>query len=48
MKFEGREKTLFLGNGFTRSIFKNIPSWDQLPENQDIRIGNNTILYEMF
>ncbi len=42
------ENTLFLGNGFTRSVFQNIPSWGDLFEEADSSINNYTILYEAF
>lgn len=39
---------MFLGNGFTRSVFQNMPSWDELFEDVDSSIMNYTILYEVF
>jgi len=42
------ENTLFLGNGFTRSVFQNMPSWGDLFEEADSSINNYTILYEAF
>lgn len=41
------ENTLFLGNGFSRSIFNNMPSWSDLFEGANNSINNNTILYEI-
>lgn len=40
-------KTLFLGNGFTQSIFKEKPSWNDLFKNVDSTIKNYTFLYEV-
>lgn len=40
-------KTLFLGNGFTQSIFKETPSWNDLFKNVDSTIKNYTFLYEV-
>lgn len=44
------ENTLFLGNGFSRSIFQDMPSWHRIFEQVgvDSIISNNTILYEVF
>lgn len=42
------EKTLFLGNGFSRNVFKGIPSWEELFEGQKSKIKNYTILYEAY
>ena len=41
------DNTLFLGNGFSRSIFNNMPSWSDLFEGASNSINNNTILYEI-
>lgn len=44
------ENTLFLGNGFSKVIYKDIPSWQNLlvGNNQQISaIKDNTILYEI-
>lgn len=42
------ENTLFLGNGFSRSIFRNIPSWETLYEGVNSAIQNYAFLYEAF
>lgn len=42
------ENTLFLGNGFSKSVFKDIPSWSGLFDGDDDLIKNYTILYEMY
>lgn len=42
------ENTLFLGNGFSRSIFRGIPSWGTLYEGVDSGIQNYPFLYEAF
>ena len=48
------ENTLFLGNGFSRSIFSNIPSWGSLfdtdtdKDKESTNINNYTILYEKY
>ncbi len=39
--------TLVLGNGFSRSIFKGMPSWECLFKKYDSVIKNYTILYEV-
>lgn len=39
--------TLVLGNGFSRSIFKGIPSWECLFKKYDSVVKNYTILYEV-
>lgn len=39
--------TLVLGNGFSRAIFKDMPSWESLFENVKSDINNYTILYEV-
>lgn len=41
------ENTLFIGNGFSRSVFDNIPSWSDLFEGISKSITNNTFLYEI-
>ena len=48
MKLKVIENTLFLGNGFTRSIFRNMPSWKDLFEAADDSIDNYTYLYETY
>lgn len=48
MATQSIENTLFLGNGFSRTVFKNIPSWSELFEGTDSAIKNYTILYEAF
>jgi hypothetical protein len=52
MAFQGKDikymdNTLFLGNGFSRSIFNNMPSWSDLFDGASNSINNNTILYEI-
>ena len=42
------ENTLFLGNGFSQTIFKDIPSWDGLFTGVSVPIKNNTFLYEAY
>ena len=42
------ENTLFLGNGFSRAIFKDIPSWNGLFTGVSVPIDNNTFLYEAY
>lgn len=42
------ENTLFLGNGFCRSVFRNTPSWKDLFEATDDSIDNYTFLYEAY
>lgn len=42
------ENTLFIGNGFSRTIFWDIPSWKELFEGVDSAIQNYAILYEAF
>lgn len=42
------ENTLFIGNGFSRSVFRDMPSWDDLFEDVSIAIQDYTILYEAF
>lgn len=48
MDAKNTKNTLFLGNGFSRTVFKNIPSWQELFGTRKIDISNNTILYEIF
>lgn len=43
-----RENTLFLGNGFSRSVFRNVPSWGELFEGVTTSVQNYAILYEKF
>lgn len=43
-----RSNTLFIGNGFSRTIFKDMPSWGELFDTLKSEIENYTILYEMF
>ena len=42
------ENTLFLGNGFSRTIFPDIPSWGTLYDGTKNKIKNYTFLYEEF
>lgn len=42
------ENTLFLGNGFSKTIFRDIPSWEELFTGVSSSIQNYTILYEVF
>lgn len=48
MKKKIDENTLFLGNGFSRALFRNMPSWGDLFDGVDSSIRNYTILYEAF
>ena len=48
MKQKHIENTLFLGNGFSRTIFNNIPSWGELLQISDSPISNYTIRYETY
>ncbi|MCH5194270.1 MAG: SIR2 family protein [Oscillospiraceae bacterium] len=41
------ENTLLIGNGFSRVIFKDMPSWGSLFENVESAINNYTVLYEV-
>lgn len=41
------EKTLFLGNGFSLAVFKDVPSWDDLLSPDDKAIKNYPIRYEI-
>lgn len=43
-----KSNTLFIGNGFSRAIFKDMPSWENLFDKIESNIKNYTILYEMF
>ena len=40
--------SLFLGNGFSRSIFRDVSSWKGLFEATDNSINNYTFLYEAY
>lgn len=40
------ENTLFIGNGFSRSVFRDVPSWGDLFEGVSSDIQDYTILYE--
>lgn len=42
-----KKNTLFVGNGFSMSVFKDVPSWNGLFQGVHLSIKNNTILYEM-
>ena len=42
-----REKTLFLGNGFSRAICKSMKPWGGLLESEESHIKNYTVLYEV-
>lgn len=48
MATQSIENTLFLGNGFSRTVFQTIPSWSELFGGTDSAIKNYTILYEAF
>lgn len=48
MKQKPAENTLLLGNGFSRSIFRDMPSWGDLFEGVDSSIRDYTILYEAY
>ena len=41
------KNVLFLGNGFSRTIFKNVPSWESLFAKTSSAIKNYTMLYEV-
>lgn len=41
------KNTLVFGNGFSRTVFENMPSWVSLFENMESAIKNYTILYEV-
>lgn len=43
-----RENTLFLGNGFSRSVFREVPSWGELFDGASTSVKNYAILYEKF
>jgi len=42
------ENTLFIGNGFSRAVFRDRPSWSDLFEGVSSSIKDYTILYEAF
>jgi len=42
------KNTLFLGNGFSRIVFNNIPSWGDLFKEEGSNIRNYTFLYEKY
>lgn len=42
-----REKTLFLGNGFSRAVCKNMQPWGDLLGSEGSHIKNYTVLYEI-
>lgn len=42
------ENTLLIGNGFSRSVFRDMPSWGDLFEDVSSAIQDYTILYEAF
>ena len=45
----GKENTLFLGNGFSKSIFSDVPSWGSLYKEVKSTLNSNyTILYEKY
>ncbi len=48
MKKDNQENTLLLGNGFSQTVFKEIPSWDGLFKGTDLSIDNYTIRYEAY
>lgn len=48
MKQKPMENTLLLGNGFSRAIFKDVPSWSGLFADANSSIRNNTMLYENY
>lgn len=41
-----RENTLLIGNGFSRSVFREVPSWGELFEGVTTSVQNYAILYE--
>lgn len=43
-----KENTLFLGNGFSRSVFRDVPSWGKLFDGEETSVRNYAILYEKF
>lgn len=43
-----RENTLLIGNGFSRSVFCQVPSWGKLFEGMMTSVQNYAILYEKF
>lgn len=51
MKNNGDNKnTILLGNGFSQSLFMDVPQWDELFSNnhQKIKLDNNTLKYEAY
>lgn len=48
MEQKPTENTLLLSNGFSRSIFRDMPSWGDLFEGVDSSIRDYTILYEAY
>lgn len=44
----GHENTLFFGNGFSKTVFKGIPSWGDLFVGANSAIDNYTIRYEAY
>lgn len=48
MNSQRKENTLFLGNGFSRSVFCNMPSWSELFHDLDSAVENYAILYEEY
>lgn len=48
MKTGVNENTLFVGNGFSRSLFGQMPSWDQLFDGVDRSVGSYTMMYEAY
>lgn len=45
----GKENTLFLGNGFSKTIFSDVPSWGNLYKNVKSALDNNyAMLYEKY
>lgn len=47
MKKRVVENTLFLGNGFSRTVFQDMPSWGDLFDGVNKSTDNYTILYEI-
>lgn len=48
MSPKSTENTLFLGNGFSRTVFQDIPAWGNLFSKGSTPITNYTILYEIY
>ena len=48
MSQESTPNTLFLGNGFSRSVFQDMPAWGNLFTKGSSPITNYTILYETY